>query len=609
MGAADEATRDTAPASDDARTEYRTRLARWQRELERERRAERGLSAVRIPVFLAGAGLAWWAIASAPRAWPAPVAACAAFGVLVFLHGRVRARLERARRGVALYERNLARLDGRWIGVGPTGAGNLPADHPYAQDLDLLGEASLFQLLCSARTRLGELRLAAWLLASADAPEIRSRQQAVRELLPDVGLRERLALLGKRVHDDLDPDALLEWARREPVPTRAWERPVATVLGALAVAGVIAWSETRLGYGPLGIVVLLELLYGRLIKARLARRTAGAEAAGKQLTLLAGLLALIERRDAQAERLAAMGAALVTDGLPPSRQAARFERLAQALLNSRLNAFYGVLAFLLQLNVHVAHALETWRCRNGPSLPRWLDVAGEFEALCSLAAYAYEHPEHAFPEIADGDARFDAEALGHPLIPAAHCVRNDVLLDRERQLILVTGSNMSGKSTLLRAVGVNAVLATAGAPACARRLLLTPFSLGASIRIQDSLREGASRFYAEITRLRAIHRLTDGPRPVLFLLDEILQGTNSHDRRTASEAVVRSLLERGAIGLVTTHDLALTEIADELGARARNAHFADTLVDGKMSFDYRMHDGIVRRGNALELMRSLGLEV
>jgi DNA mismatch repair ATPase MutS len=149
----------------------------------------------------------------------------------------------------------------------------------------------------------------------------------------------------------------------------------------------------------------------------------------------------------------------------------------------------------------------------------------------------------------------------------------------------------------------------AGAPVCARRLLLTPCAIGASIRIQDSLREGSSRFYAEITRLHAIHRLTEGAAPVLYLLDEILQGTNSHDRRTASEAVVRSLVERGALGLVTTHDLALTEIATALGSRARNAHFADELVDGRLRFDYRMRAGTVRKGNALELMRSLGFEV
>jgi DNA mismatch repair ATPase MutS len=278
-------------------------------------------------------------------------------------------------------------------------------------------------------------------------------------------------------------------------------------------------------------------------------------------------------------------------------------------VNARRNAFYGMFAFLLQLDVHRAHALQTWRVRVGPALPDWLRAAGEFEALCSLAAYAYEHPDHAFPEIVDGAARYEAEQLGHPLIPAAQCVRNDLVLDRERPLILVTGSNMSGKSTFLRAVGVNAVLTMAGAPVCARRLLLTPCALGASIRIQDSLQAGVSRFYAEITRLGLIMRRADEAPPVLFLIDELLHGTNSHDRRIGAEAIVRSLVERGAIGLVTTHDLALAHVADALGARGANVHFQDVLEDGRMRFDYRMRPGIVQKSNALALMRSVGLDV
>ncbi|MHC5212551.1 MAG: MutS-related protein, partial [Planctomycetota bacterium] len=567
------------------------------------------LSTGRIAAFTAGAALTWWVFASAPAAWPAPVAAFVAFATLVFLHGRVRARLERARRAVALHERNLERLEDRWAGTGPTGAEDLPADHPYAADLDLFGEGSLFQLLCSARTRLGEHTLAGWLLRPAESPEIRARQQVVRELAPDVDVRERLALLGDAVHDDLDPEVLIAWTRRAPVGTRAWEQPIAVILGVLAAAAVVAWEGYGLGLGPLGIVVILELVFARSVKQRMAERTHGAEAAGKQLALLAGVLELIEARDARSGRLQELAGALRTGGLSPSRQAARFDRLVQSLLNSRLNAVYGLIAFLLQLNVHRACRIEAWRCRVGPSLPEWLRVAGEFEALCSLAAYAYEHPDHAFPQIVEAGARFDADQLGHPLIPAARCVRNDVRFDDERPLILLTGSNMSGKSTLLRAVGVNAVLAMAGAPVCASRLAMTSFSVGASIRIQDSLREGASRFYAEILRLRAILALTDAPRPALFLLDEILQGTNSHDRRVASETVVRSLVERGAVGLVTTHDLALTEIATALGSKAQNAHFEDELVDGKLRFDYHMRAGTVRKGNALELMRSLGFDV
>jgi DNA mismatch repair ATPase MutS len=234
---------------------------------------------------------------------------------------------------------------------------------------------------------------------------------------------------------------------------------------------------------------------------------------------------------------------------------------------------------------------------------------GEFEALGSLASYAYEHPQDPFPELVEDGACFEGEGLGHPLIPEARSVRTDLRLSGDLCVLIVSGSNMSGKSTLLRTLGTNTVLALAGAPVRARRLRLAPLQLGASIRVQDSLQAGASRFYAEITRLRQIVRLTEGALPVLYLLDEILHGTNSHDRRIGAEGVVRGLIERGAIGLITTHDLALARIAENLAPRAANVHFEDHLEGGRMTFDYRLRPGTVERSNALELMRSIGLEV
>jgi len=228
--------------------------------------------------------------------------------------------------------------------------------------------------------------------------------------------------------------------------------------------------------------------------------------------------------------------------------------------------------------------------------------------LSALAGYAYEHPGDPFPELSQ-DTCFDGEALGHPLIPEARCVRNDLHLGGALCLLIVSGSNMSGKSTLLRTVGTNAVLALAGAPVRARRLRLSPLAVGASIRIQDSLQGGTSRFYAEITRLRQLMDQAQGPLRLLFLLDEILHGTNSHDRGIGAEAVVRGFVARGAIGLVTTHDLALARVADALAPRACNVHFEDHLDDGKMTFDYRMRPGVVAKSNAVALMRAIGLEV
>jgi DNA mismatch repair ATPase MutS len=279
------------------------------------------------------------------------------------------------------------------------------------------------------------------------------------------------------------------------------------------------------------------------------------------------------------------------------------------MLDSRDNPFMKVVGPLMLWTEQLAFAIEAWRKRSGPALGRWLAAVGEIEALGCLAAYAWEHPVDVFPELVSGAACFDGEEMAHPLLGPARVVRNSVRLGGDLRVLIVSGSNMSGKSTLLRTVGINAVLALAGAPVCARRLRLSRLALGASIRTMDSLHDGTSRFYAEITRLHQIMELTGGPLAVLFLLDELLHGTNSHDRRIGAEAIVRGLVDRGAMGLVTTHDLALAQVADSLTSRAANVHFEDQFENGRMTFDYRLHAGVVEKSNALELMRSVGLEV
>jgi DNA mismatch repair ATPase MutS len=266
-------------------------------------------------------------------------------------------------------------------------------------------------------------------------------------------------------------------------------------------------------------------------------------------------------------------------------------------------------ALLLLWTAQMAFAIERWRRRTGPAVRGWLAVVGEFEALCSLATFAGENPDDPFPEVAEAGPVYDGEALGHPLIPAARCVRNDLRLGDDRRVLVMSGSNMSGKSTMLRTVGVNAVLALAGAPVRARRLRLSPVVVGATLRIQDSLQEGRSRFFAELLRVRQLVDLSRGEPPLLFLLDEIFHGTNSHDRRQGAEAVVRGLVAAGAVGLVTTHDLSLTHIVEVLSPRAANVHFADHFENGAMVFDYTMRPGVVQNSNALALMRAVGLEV
>jgi DNA mismatch repair ATPase MutS len=299
---------------------------------------------------------------------------------------------------------------------------------------------------------------------------------------------------------------------------------------------------------------------------------------------------------------------VTTRGLPASRLIAQLRRLVN-LLDARRNQLSAFLGALVLFATQITLTIDAWRARHGASIEHWLTAVAELEALASLATHAAEHPDDCIPEIVSGPPRLEVSQAGHPLLAESDCVRNDVRLDADQRVLLVSGSNMSGKSTLLRTLGLNAVLALAGGTARARQMTLTPLFVGASIRVVDSLQEGSSRFYAEITRLHRIVEATREDLAVLFLLDEILHGTNSHDRQIGAEAVLKSLVTRGAIGLVTTHDLAITRPGQELAPYVTNVHFQDHLEDGHMHFDYQLHSGVVTKSNAIELMRSVGLDV
>jgi len=329
----------------------------------------------------------------------------------------------------------------------------------------------------------------------------------------------------------------------------------------------------------------------------------------RELELVRLLLERLEKEPFKSQRLEQLTHALDVHGLTASAEIRRLERSVEYLDSAR-NQFFRLLAAPLVWIPQFTMAIEKWRQDCGPHIGEWIAAVGEFEALCSLATFAYERPDAVFPELVPEPAPlFDGADVRHPLIPRDHAVGNDVRLGSPCDLWIVSGSNMSGKSTLLRAVGLNAALAWAGAPVCCARLRVSPLRIGASIRVNDSLTDNKSRFYAEISRLRDIVDLARAGQPTLFLLDELLSGTNSHDRRIGAAAVIQGLVERGAIGLVTTHDLALADITNTLGERARNVHFEDHIENGEIHFDYHLRDGVVERSNALELMRAVGLDV
>jgi hypothetical protein len=530
------------------------------------------------------------------------------FGALVLVHDRVLRRWRRAKSAVDFYERGLARLEHRWAGTGDSGSRFLRRPHPYAGDLDIFGGGSLFELISTARTSWGARTLADWLLSPSSPEDVRARQLAVAELRPKLDLREDVATLDEPLSTELDPDALSRWAACPPVPLPRWGRYPAVLLGIASVTVVVAWLASYTGRVPVLIVLLIEGTFALWLRDRVRQVITSVEKPARDLGLLSKLLARLESEPFHSARLNELQGALAADARPASLQIARLRRLIE-LLDARRNKMFAPLAALILWATHFAYPIESWRARSGAEVGHWLAAIGELEALLSLAAYAYEHPDDPFPEIVDEGPRFEGEGIGHPLIPQERLVRNDLHLGAGLRLLVVSGSNMSGKSTLLRTVGTNTVLALAGAPVRATKLSLSPLAVGASIRIQDSLQEGISRFYAEITHLRQIMDMTETAEPLLFLLDEILQGTNSHDRRIGADGVVRNLVDRGAIGLITTHDLALAEIAESLAPRADNVHFEDHLENGKMTFSYRVQPGVVRKSNALALMRAVGLKV
>jgi hypothetical protein len=385
-------------------------------------------------------------------------------------------------------------------------------------------------------------------------------------------------------------------------------RVVAFILGLASVVagvGLLASWWTRL---PLLTLILASTAFALSFRPRVRKVLSAVEDPASALGVLSMLVERLEGETFASARLVSLQQSLVSEGESASRQIRRLIRLVN-FLDARRNQLFIPFAALALWGTQFAFAIESWRQRSGPHVPGWISAVAELDALLAIATYAFEHPNDPFPTLRDEGVIYDAEGVGHPLIPAGRVVRNDVRFGDEIHLLVVSGSNMSGKSTFLRAVGINAVLAFAGAPVCARKLELSLFAVAASIRIQDSLQEGISHFYAEILRLRQVLELTSSSTPVLFLLDEILHGTNSHDRRIGAEAVVRGLVDRGAVGFITTHDLALSKLADAMDGSAANVHFEDQIVDGKIQFDYVMRDGVVKKSNALDLMRSIGLEV
>ena len=597
------------------RAEYASRLESRREIIRTKDSLHAQIGNAKLATVVIGLVLAWLSLKDHffPGYWLAfPVAVYASLALAHEFVLRVRARAAGA---ASFYEHGIGRIEDRWQGTGATGERFRDGKHVYADDLDLFGKGCLFELLSQARLPMGEECLASWLTAASPVPVIRERHSVIAELRAKLDLREELALIGEDLRVRLDPRSLIVWAESQPLlpggAAGATLRLFAALLSLCAAVSIIYFLFT-LRPLPALTVLLVESAMLRWLRPRAVRVVSGVTSNAEGLVLFSKILERLEQEPFTSPRLQAFAKELKSGGQPASRAIRQLAGIVYWI-----DARKGLLGQLMELpflyTVQTAMAAGSWRRRCGGKLRDWAEITGELESLLSLAAYSYEHPEDPFPEfIADepkSPAVFSGEALGHPLIPSAACVRNDVRLDAGTRVLLVSGSNMSGKSTYLRTAGINAVLAMAGAPIRGKSLRLTPIALGTSIRRADSLQENRSSFYTEILRIKDVFELTEGTAPVLFLFDELLEGTNSNDRKIGAEGLLRALLERRAMGIVTTHDLALTETSAALAGAVRNVHFQDYVEAGSMRFDYKLREDVVAKSNALELMRLIGLKV
>jgi hypothetical protein len=556
-------------------------------------------------------------LAATLLAWAGP----GLFVALAIAHAGVERRRERATGHAVLNREALARLERRWDALpAPWQPGALD-DHAYAGDLDVFGHASIAQLAGPVHTPTGRRALASWLLAIDEATlaGIRDRQAAVAELAPALDFRQDLTLAARATPHDAgqhELGALVAWAEGDSwLVARPWISILAAILGAVTTTGAILYYADVIG-GPWFVIpATLGWLLRAMVQTPLEATNAGA-GGERALRGWSALVRLVARARWQSPPLAEAQGILDTGHV---RAALRSLEQFVALADFRLSTYlYLPVQTLTLWDLHVWWALERWRHRHGRHVRGWLEAIGRVEALSALASIAHDHPDWAFPTVHDTPAsealRIEATGLGHALLTNAARVTNDVAIGPKGRFLLVTGSNMSGKSTLMRAVGVNVVLAHAGGPVCATAMHLPLVALHTSMRVADSLERGLSLFMASLVRLERIVRAAREARqdrPVCYLLDEVLQGTNSAERRVAVRTIVDHLLASWAIGVVTTHDLDLAR-DPAFAEHADSVHLQETLTgEGDavtMTFDYRLRPGPATGGNALQLLRLLGLQ-
>ena len=593
-------------------TWYTQRIDETLRQLSQTKTQINRISLLRVLLFVAGfAGLILFYRSGT---WAVVLTVCCTFlpfFILVKVHNRLYFRKEQLETQLKLNQDELKGLEGDYS-VFDEGREFIDAGHPYSYDLDLFGRKSLFQALGRTCTHIGKQTLATWMQHHlTEKTAIETRQESIRDMSRRMEFREAFRVTGSINRGaDSDEEEISRWSQTPSVLQHLWwvklclwaVPGINILLLALGLLHILSLSWFGMMF-----TVFVILSFGLIQRGTLIQETYGKKL--KTLNRYARLITLAKGETWQAPALRELTDKLDIDGHSPAEALMQLSKELDRLDLRNNQLLYVILEGSMFFQLRQIVRIERWKARYGKYLMGWLEAVGELDALCSLGTFAYNHPAYTYPTITNQPFCFLARNMGHPLMPEAQCVKNDATIPSRPYFLIITGANMAGKSTYLRTIGVNYLLACMGCPVCCESLTLYPAQLITSLRTTDSLSDNESYFFAELKRLKRIIDLLDEGQELFIILDEILKGTNSADKQKGSLDLIRQFMRLKADGIIATHDLLLGTLADQFPEYIRNYCFEADIKDNELTFSYRLREGVAQNMNACFLMRKMGITI
>ncbi|BAX82253.1 MutS-related protein [Labilibaculum antarcticum] len=589
---------------------YTDRINDFNKQSSDLQKQNRNLSFLRL-ISAIGAFVLFYVILSYSLLIASTVAITLVLSLIYFVrrYNRNSKNSKRLKALIEINENEISCLQTRHSRLFYNGEEYLKPNHSYASDLDVFGKYSLFQLINRSVTKTGNNTLANWLSKPSSNKEIRKRQDAVKELAKKIDWRQNIiqyGFTGKLKNDD--PNFVIEWGKKPSLfHGQKLLKIVVTVMPFLSLAALIyAFIGSQ---APITIMILANIGIHYFNRKKVSKEHEQTSKRGEMLKTYSYIIEQFERGNWESEKLNELKTTLATDDQPTAKKINQLTRLIE-LLDQRLNL---VVQFLFNLlffyELHILFRIDRWKEKYGHDIEKWFDAISEIEAISSLANLSFNHEDWAFPKISEKHFELELKEAGHPLIDQKARVNNDYQLNGPGTVHIVTGSNMAGKSTFLRTVGVNIVLALSGAPVCAKEMKVSNVEVNTSMRIKDSIEDNESSFYAELKRIQQVIEKVNKKEKTLLLLDEILRGTNSKDKHTGSRALIKQLVKHDAVAMVATHDLELSILEEELPGQVENRFF-DIKIDGdQLYFDYKVQKGFCKTFNAPILMRKMGIDL